>query len=70
MLGVIATTFKVQQRVGSTLDESIVEALRSRELLWVVDNCEHLIEPVAAARRPRIAYSSRRAGSRNEPGRA
>ena len=68
MLGIIATTFKVQQRVGSTLDESIVEALRSRELLWVVDNCEHLIEPVARLVDRVLAYSSRRAGSRNEPG--
>ncbi len=47
MLGVVATTFSVQQRVGSTLEESIAEALRTRNLLWVIDNCEHLIEPVA-----------------------
>lgn len=47
MLGIVATTFSVQQRVGSTLEESIAEALRNRELLWIVDNCEHLIEPVA-----------------------
>ena len=47
MLGIVATTFSVQQRVGSTLEESIAEALRNRELLWVIDNCEHLIESVA-----------------------
>ncbi len=47
MLGIVAGTFSVQQRVGSTLEESIAEALRTRELLWVVDNCEHLIDPVA-----------------------
>jgi predicted ATPase/class 3 adenylate cyclase len=47
MLGIVATTFSVQQRVGSTLEESIAEVLRNRELLWIIDNCEHLIEPVA-----------------------
>ena len=30
-----------------TLDESIVEFFRSKELLWVLDNCEHLLDPVA-----------------------
>ena len=46
MLGVVATTFSVQQGVGATLEESIIESFRSRELLWLIDNCEHLIEPV------------------------
>jgi predicted ATPase len=47
MLGVIATTFSVQQGPGANLEESVVENFRSRELLWLIDNCEHLIEPVA-----------------------
>jgi predicted ATPase len=47
MLGVIATTFDVQQRAGRTLEESIAESLRTRQLLWIVDNCEHLVDPVA-----------------------
>jgi len=47
MLGVVATTFSVQQGAGAILEESVVESLRGRELLWLIDNCEHLIDPVA-----------------------
>jgi predicted ATPase len=47
LLGVVAATFSVPARAGVALEESIIEALRTRELLWVVDNCEHLVEPTA-----------------------
>ena len=32
---------------GVALEESVIESLRPRQLLWVVDNCEHLVEPTA-----------------------
>jgi predicted ATPase len=30
-----------------TLEDSVVEFLRPKEMLWLLDNCEHLIEAVA-----------------------
>ena len=41
----IADVLSVPQTAGMTVDESLVEALRTRQLLLVVDNCEHLLEP-------------------------
>jgi predicted ATPase/class 3 adenylate cyclase len=47
MLQVIAATLGVQPRPGVSLDRCIVEALRARRLLVLLDNCEHLIGEVA-----------------------
>src|SRR5262249_9711359 len=47
MLTNVAATSGVQLRAGSPLAESILEAVHTRQLLWLVDNCEHLIEPAA-----------------------
>jgi predicted ATPase/class 3 adenylate cyclase len=47
MLNVIAGTFSVQQRPGATLEESLLQYLEYRHLLWVVDNCEHLLTSCA-----------------------
>jgi predicted ATPase/class 3 adenylate cyclase len=44
MAQVVAATLGVNGRTGMTLQQSIVEALRARELLIVLDNCEHLME--------------------------
>ena len=68
MLGVVATTFSVQQRAGANLEESIVESLRSRELLWLIDNCEHLIEPVARLVDRVLRTAPGRAHPRDQPG--
>ncbi|MGE3252834.1 AfsR/SARP family transcriptional regulator [Pseudonocardia sp.] len=43
----VAAVLRVQQRPGLSIDESVVEYLRGRELLLVVDNCEHILDPVA-----------------------
>jgi predicted ATPase/class 3 adenylate cyclase len=48
MLQVVAAALGVQQRPGVSLDRCIVEALQTRRLLVVLDNCEHLIRDVAA----------------------
>ncbi len=43
-----ATAIDVNVRRGSSIDDAIVEMLRPRHSLLLLDNCEHLIEPVAA----------------------
>jgi len=40
---VVAVALGIQRHQGLTISESIVEALRDRELLLVLDNCEHLL---------------------------
>jgi predicted ATPase len=47
MVATVATTFGVQGRPGATLDESVVEFFRAKDVLLVLDNCEHLVEPAA-----------------------
>jgi predicted ATPase len=46
MAQVVQKTLGVQLRVGTTIEDSIVEFLRSKQLLLVLDNCEHLMRPV------------------------
>jgi predicted ATPase/class 3 adenylate cyclase len=41
---VIATSLGVTPRPGMSLEASIVEFLRTKQLLLVLDNCEHLLE--------------------------
>ena len=43
----MATAIDVNLRKSSSIDDAIVDLLRSRQSLLVLDNCEHLIEPVA-----------------------
>src|SRR6266542_3117637 len=44
----VAAVFSVTARAGQSTREALVEFLRGKELLLVLDNCEHLIEGVAA----------------------
>src|SRR5829696_7033520 len=44
MTQVVAATLGCVQHPGSTLSESIVSYLRVRDLLLVLDNCEHLLD--------------------------
>ena len=44
---VVASTLGVRDEAGRTLHESLVSFLRSRLLLLVLDNCEHLLETCA-----------------------
>ncbi|TMK56888.1 MAG: adenylate/guanylate cyclase domain-containing protein, partial [Actinobacteria bacterium] len=46
MAQVVAVSIGAVQRAGVTLEESIVEYSRSRNMLLVLDNCEHLLDPV------------------------
>jgi predicted ATPase/DNA-binding winged helix-turn-helix (wHTH) protein len=43
-----ATAIDVNVRRSSSIDDAIIEMLRPRQCLLVLDNCEHLIEAVAA----------------------
>jgi predicted ATPase/class 3 adenylate cyclase len=42
-----AAVFGVTARAGQTLADALVEFLRTKQLLLVVDNCEHLVDAVA-----------------------
>ncbi len=58
---VIAAVLGVKQLAGSSMAQSVADALGGRRLLLVLDNCEHLIEPVSMlvrqilARCPRVS---------------
>src|SRR5262249_35905795 len=43
VVGAVAGVFGVSSRAGFTLEESLVDFLRTKQLLLVVDNCEHLL---------------------------
>jgi predicted ATPase len=43
----VAALFPVIPGAAETVEEAVVEFLRHKELLLVLDNCEHLLEPVA-----------------------
>ncbi|GAA3057048.1 BTAD domain-containing putative transcriptional regulator [Pseudonocardia yunnanensis] len=44
---VVATALRVRQRHGSTIEQSVIEYMRSRKLLLVLDNCEHVLDASA-----------------------
>ena len=48
MAQVVATTLGCRQHPGLSLADSIVEYLKVRELLLVLDNCEHLLDDAGA----------------------
>ena len=44
----IAATLRLQQQQGLGIEETVIEYLRTRELLLIVDNCEHVLDAAAA----------------------
>lgn len=71
----LALVLGVQEQAGRAIAESVVEWLSGRELLLILDNCEHLVEGVfavveailSAAPRVRFLATSRRSlGVRGE----
>src|SRR5829696_2842066 len=44
----VAEAVKVPERPGETLSDTLSEVLRDRQLLLILDNCEHLIEAIAS----------------------
>jgi predicted ATPase/class 3 adenylate cyclase len=47
VVGALAAVFGVVERRELTLVQSLIEFLRTKQLLVLLDNCEHLLEPVA-----------------------
>jgi predicted ATPase/class 3 adenylate cyclase len=43
----VAAVFRVSARPGQSLEESLVTYLQDQKLLIMLDNCEHLLRPVA-----------------------
>ena len=43
----IAAALRLQQRQGLDIESTVIEYLAPRELLLIVDNCEHLLDPTA-----------------------
>ena len=43
----MAAALGVRQRQGATVEESVVDYLRMRRLLVVLDNCEHVLDATA-----------------------
>ncbi|MGE2718683.1 BTAD domain-containing putative transcriptional regulator [Mycolicibacterium celeriflavum] len=43
----VAAALHLQQRHGLSIEETVIDYLRTRNLLLVLDNCEHLLDPVA-----------------------
>ncbi len=46
VIAALAATFSIRPQHGLTLVESIVDWFRGRELLLIVDNCEHVLDAV------------------------
>lgn len=44
---VVASALEVREQAGRSLAETLIEHLRSRQVLLVMDNCEHLIQACA-----------------------
>ncbi|MBV8163519.1 MAG: adenylate/guanylate cyclase domain-containing protein [Candidatus Eremiobacteraeota bacterium] len=47
VVSVVAQALSVDQSQGSLNDEAIVTWLRHKQLLLILDNCEHMLDPVA-----------------------
>jgi len=47
----VAAVFAATAPAGLSTSETLVEFLRAKQLLLVLDNCEHLLEGAAALRR-------------------
>ena len=47
-LEAFATALDVNTRQQASIDDAIVDMLRPRQALLLIDNCEHVVEPLAA----------------------
>ena len=70
MAQVVAAELGVSQRPGMSLEASVSDYLRPKELLLVLDNCEQLLGPVSDARGAGACGSARACGSWRRAARA
>ncbi|MBH5396725.1 adenylate/guanylate cyclase domain-containing protein [Bradyrhizobium sp. CNPSo 4010] len=47
----VADVFGITQQAGKTIEQSVADALARRNLLLILDNCEHLIDAIAGLAR-------------------
>ncbi|MDQ6852244.1 MAG: adenylate/guanylate cyclase domain-containing protein, partial [Actinomycetota bacterium] len=47
MVQLVASTLAIRPRAGMSIEESVLDFLRSKRLLLVLDNCEHLLRRTA-----------------------
>src|SRR5262249_62210593 len=47
VLGALASSLGVQQRQAQRIEESLLEFLGAKDMLLVLDNCEHVLDEVA-----------------------
>ncbi len=47
VVGAFAGVFGITARAGQTLEASLIDFLRTKQLLLIIDNCEHLLGAVA-----------------------
>jgi predicted ATPase len=69
VLAGLAQALDVQRRPERSLEQSIVDVLRPRTSLLVVDNCEHVIATVGSLISGIVRWC-RRASARHQPGAA
>ncbi|MDQ3897875.1 MAG: winged helix-turn-helix domain-containing protein [Actinomycetota bacterium] len=44
----VATALRIQRQAGRTVEDSVADVLRTRRMLLVVDNCEHVLDAAAS----------------------
>ncbi len=64
----LAAALGVQQRHGLSIEQTVIEYLRGRELLLVLDNCEHVLDSRGPAGGPGGTAVPDRHGAGHQPG--
>jgi predicted ATPase len=67
VIGAVASTLSVPSQPGMSTLDSIVEWLRGRRLLLILDNCEHLLTAVADLVVALITHQRPVGGARTDP---
>ena len=67
VLEAVTNVFDVTARSGQTLEQALVEFLRDKELLLVLDNCEHVLDEAAGLAELLERSCSRVCGVGDEP---
>ena len=64
----VAAALRLQQQQGLDIDATVIEYLRPRELLLVVDNCEHVLDAAAKLMDQIVRQCPHVVGAGHEPG--
>ena len=66
----VAATLSIRRQEGLSMLDSVVDALRGRRLLLILDNCEHVLDAAAELAGRIMASCSDGVGAGHEPGAA